>query len=407
MAAETGRLQRVLWTGGLSLFGLAFWLAAWNVDRPRAYPDTFDYTSLALEYTGVDRISADRTALRFASRYAQPGSIAAAFSYNPGFEQGGFEAPRYRGIFQERPLYPAVSASLMPVLGLNAMIVAAALGGILFAVALGLTVEMLTASKLLSLLAVALAYALPLGLWLVALIAEGWMLALWTASLGLAMAYERTRRPKWLAAFILATILLTLTKSTNAAALAFTVATVAVVSLVWRRGSAPALWRLTGVAVGVVAAFSLASAALGLPNLTDATQDLLTDHYRLPDVPSPWAELARLSAYRMPRILHDASLALWVILLPAAARLLAARWAWSGLWLTGAVASFLLFAGHPEPSEGPRYLAPIWVSAVVGLILWPLALGIDRWIGRGRSGALPIGSAAQRQLEPPRAQRPS
>ncbi len=384
MAADhvVSAVRRLAWPALLALFGLAVWVAAWNLHRPRGYWDTFDYTSVALQAAGYDRVSADKAAIRFAHGYTAPGFISDPPVYDARLESRTFEPRRYRAIFDSRPLYPRVAALFVPWFGVNAMIVASALGGWLFAVALGLSVELLTQSKLLSLAAVAAAFALPLGVWLIGLLAEGWMLAFWTAGLGLATAYARQRRLSLLTAFGLACVLLALTKSTNAVPLAIALLTIALFALVGRCGSAAALLHLAAVASGVVVAAVAVTAWLGLPGFKDGVQDLLTEHFTKPDVASPWLPLARLAFHGTIEVVRDAAPALWLILAFAAIPLLRAARGAVVLWAVAAAASMLLFVIHPATSEMPRYLAPVWISVVIGLVLWPRM--VSAYLARGR-----------------------
>jgi len=229
-----GRLRRgrLLMVAGLVVLSAVLGLVRYQLEPRHEYSDTFWYA---------------RSALIIAGRPVQLATVEAAqlMADERGVEDpsGWVKAvtehdPRYVAIFDSRPLYPVISAPLVAVAGLRSgLLVASLLAGILFGVTLGWFVEAVTGSHLAAAAAVMLGFALPSGTWFAVMLSDGWMLALWTATLVSAARYLAVGRRAWLAAAIAGTVALYATKPANGAVLVGTLVLLALGGLIFRAGN--------------------------------------------------------------------------------------------------------------------------------------------------------------------------
>jgi hypothetical protein len=346
---------------GAALLGAALWTVRWTVASSHAQGDTFWYTRQALLYAGYPESDATAIAADFIvgqGRGVDPaGWISAAETLDS----------RYIGIFASRPVYPLVAAQLVGILGTGAMAAATALAAMAFAAALAALVWP-AAGATATFVAILAAFALPTGGWLAVMYADGWMFATLTASLAAAAAFLRTDRRAWLAAFALSVLVLYATKSANAIVLVVATVLLAIASVMLTGSLRTRVVELAAVAVAVGGLMTVTFGALGLPGLTETVQDLLTEHFDLPDVASPWPQLLQQAAALGRTALF--ALAGQPVVLAAALigliALAAARTWWAGLVALAGVAAVLTVVVHPVRSEIPRLMAPIWISVAVG-----------------------------------------
>jgi len=346
----------------LAALGALLWLGRWQVNERRAGGDAFWYARSAYQFAGRDDGEATRGAAEVMARYrgqSGDGWLAAPSSVDP----------RYQAIFRGRPLYPAVSAPFVTPVGPDAMVVGSLLGGAALAAGVGLGAARLAGSWPVGAVAAALVFVLPSGAFVAYLGPEGWMLAVWTLGLAVAVAHAARPGPWLLGMLALVTVVLAATKSSNAGVLALTLLLVALVAIARRSPERRALVRAAAVGGAVLTGSLAVAAVLGLPGLSESVQDLLTDHFTKPDVESPWLELALFDLRQLPRWLvgltrAPVELALGLV---GAIALLRLGWERAAPWLIGAAATVLVVLLHPVTSEIPRLLAPIWVSVAVGL----------------------------------------
>jgi hypothetical protein len=347
---------------GLLLLGAALWSVRWSLASSHGSGDTFWYTRQALRLGGRTEQDATASAARFVvqlGRGSDPEAWVAA---------ARLADPRYVAIFESRPVYPLTAALFVGLAGTSAMAISSAIAAALFAAAMGLLGWLVTRSMLAAILAVAAAFALPSGGWLSFLYADGWMLALWVASLAFATLYLERGQRRWLAAFALGLGLLYATKSANGAVLVAAVVFIALVVAVHERSVRT---RATGLAVaaGVIGLAQLiVFAALHLPGLSETVQDLLTVHFQRPDADAPWSRLVQRDLAMAPGLL--AALVGQPIVLAIggvglASLVVVVGWR-SALLLAAGFATVLTVAIHPVSSEIPRLMAPIWVTVAVG-----------------------------------------
>jgi hypothetical protein len=213
---------------------------------------------------------------------------------------------------------------------------------------------------------------LPPGFWASRLMAEGPVLAsVLAAVLGVGMI---VRWRGWTGAGLLTAALaaMFLTKPATGAALSVTLLVMAgalATRAVCRRGLHARAWlTVFAVTTGVALAWTVVSAAIGLPGLTETVQDLATMHFHSPDIPHPPPYLARRAAalwWHLPRV----GLLPWpflVVLL--ACVVIVRRLGASGVpWISVAATGFVLVTMHPLGSEYPRLVAPVWISVAVAI----------------------------------------
>ena len=352
------------------------WGLRWLTAEGHASGDTFWYTRQALEYVGNSEAQATSEAAGYLVR------LGHTRDPKPWVDLANSIDHRYPAIFESRPMYPLVAALLIPVAGLDAMVVSAALGALIFAVALGLVTHAVTGSARASVLAVALAYALPSGQWLAFLYADGWMFAFWTISLGCATAFLRQAGTGWLLALGIALVGLFASKSANGLVLVVAILAVAAIALVGRHPEQGRLWKLATLGAGLAAGQLVLFAVLGAPGINETLQDYFTKHFSVPDVENPVRLLARRLLTLTPSLLRSvlAPLPLAVTAI-GAIPLLTMRMPWAALWLAAGIATGLTVLVHPVLSEIPRLLAPVWITVALGL-----SIGFAR-ISRPRSAA--------------------
>lgn len=344
--------------------GAIAWLVRWLTATSHVAGDSFWYAKQALELAGVPSADAAREAGAMMVRAGHGVSVE-------GWVQAvGAVDPRYQAIFATRPLFPLLAAPFTPFLGADALIPAAWIAGVLFAVALGIVAERLTGSAILGVAAIALAYALPGGGWIAFLYADGLMLALWVAGLGLLSWFLLSGDRRSLAWLGAAFVLLLVTKSANATALAAAAVAAGAISAV-RPGAGRARGRDLALAgLALLAGQIVVSAVLGLPDARASAEDLLTAHFTRAEVPDPWLQLLRLDVHAWRDLLAAA------VPTPVAGAVLGAgllglaRPSWAVPWLVGAAVSAGLLLLHPVVSEVPRLIAPAWVAAALGIACW-------------------------------------
>ncbi len=245
-----------------------------------------------------------------------------------------------------------------------------------FAGVTGWVVRRLTGSLLIGVAVVALVFAFPSGRWFAHLYADGWMLALWTVGLGLAGVYLACGHARHLAIGLAGLVLLYLTKPANGAVLALTFALVGLGAAAWPSMAQRRRYLVLGAsAVGVAVVHLVGLRVLGLPGLTESIQDTFTAHFTRPDIADPYGALFRRNLQLVPAYVA------WVVrnpLTPAIVLGLAALAAvgrgWSALWLIGGVATGLTVLLHPVTTQFERLMAPIWLSAALGIGVAALAL---------------------------------
>ncbi|MEW1641371.1 hypothetical protein [Streptomyces sp. NPDC091219] len=308
-------------------------------------------------------------------------------------QTGGFIAPfsseRFMRIFEVRPGYPVFLVPFVTLLGpvwgmWSASVVLTVLGGVL----VFLILRTQNVSVPLALTGQALYYVLPCGTTSMRPMTEGLMTALTLAAVwGCALVLKGRRTRAGLALVGGSLVLLFTVKHSQALFLGLCLAGAGALVAAgrWRRGRAPGRALLVVAGFGATAALGtlVLASALRYPTQTDSLQDLLTDHYAIPDRTRLWPEFLHLEGNFW---LEWTRQQLWQPVLAAA--LGAGAWGASrrpafGVFLAGAAFTGILTqAAHPDISVwGGRLIVLVWLLPVVGV---PLLL---ESVVRGRAGA--------------------
>lgn len=353
------------------------WLVLWDTTAPRTGWDGLMYHRFAVEYAGAPVAEQEEVAWTLFERYADPDLVADVAA---GIRRGGspWEAihepsrERWVDIYRSRPVYPLLVGAAYPLFELRAPMLVSALAVLVFTTAVVIGIGWLLGYGV-ALATVVLAFANPrLAQWLISMIPDGLGIALWTAALVLAAVYVRVGTWRWLVALgVVATVLCftrplgaflppTLLLAAGAAGLARRPE--------WRRLGLATL--ISIVAVGIFAAYGV---VMKLPGLRDQLQDLPTRHFIRPDVADPIAWTVEVARQQFddplwPTLTGDPSI--WGPVVIAVIGLVAVGRSWALSPFVAAVAVLpLAYLVHPQLSEAPRIMAPIWASLSLGMAL--------------------------------------
>ncbi|MEV6207039.1 hypothetical protein [Kitasatospora sp. NPDC051914] len=401
-------------TGCAVLLAVAFTGVQLTAVTGRDSPDSRNYISHALSLSGESRAratartidyvcadpgggrltwipwTADTSAAETADECGKRLTASAAYWLEHGNTSGmtgPFLNHRYMAIFEARPGYPLLLVPFVSVFGLAWGIwlagLAVTLAGSLLVLA---ALRVAGAPWPAALCGQALYLALPTGTTAMRPMSDGLAMAgAATVVLGATLALNGRRRAGPLVVTGGA-VLVFVTRYSQALLLtaALTVALAALVGhrRLRRRPLRPAADLLVLCAL-LTAAMYAAALLLGWPGGEESVQDLLTDHYRIPDVADPWRrfleqELGFWPAwFRLqladPVLLLALGLSAWALVRrPSSFGLVAAATAAAGV---------LNQAGHPNPAmaTGPRLIVLVWFLPVLVLPT----------LGRRRTGAPP------------------
>ena len=387
---EYARDQRVVALGAL-LLAASGWLVLWDTTSPRTGWDGLMYHRFALEYVGAPVEEQESVAWYLFERYGDPALVEPV---SAGIEAGNspWEAisqpsrERWVDIYRSRPMYPLLVGAAYPLFGSVAPLLVSALAVLIFTAAMVVGIGRLHGYGV-ALVSVLLTFSNPrLSQWLISLVPDGLGIALWTASLVLTALYVRGGSRRWLLAFAATAALLAFTRPIGAF-LAPTLLLAAGAAGLARRPEWRRLALASATSILLVGIFALYSILMELPGLRDQLQDLPTRHFNRPDVADPLAwtvEVARLqlSDPLLPTFAGDPSL--WGPMVIAVIGFVVIGRSWS---LSPFVAAILVlplaYLAHPQLSEAPRIMAPIWASLSLGMAL------VVVWV-IGQLQALPI-----------------
>jgi len=376
VSAMQGRLRRrALQLAAVVVIAGVAWIVLWGTAHPRAGWDSLIYHRLALEYAGAPNEEQRAVSLTLFRRYASDTAIGLVES---GMARGGtpWEAMESPGreswieIYRSRPVYPYLVALLYPILALWAPLAMSALAVLIFTLAV-----LWPVSRLHGLAAAAIALVLALANpafapWLVGLQTDGIAIALWTMALGAAGVYLVSGSALWLAGVFLSALVLVFARPLGSfLPLAFFLPAVVAAFL---RGPWVRFVLLAAATSIPVILFGLWSAVMGFPGIEEQFQDLPTRHFRLPPVENPftwtfevaWAQLTRSA----PIWVSQPFVALG-LMLGLGGLLLARSWALAPFVAAAAFAVPLSYFVHPQISEMPRTMAPMWVSLHLGVAI--------------------------------------
>lgn len=369
------------------------WVVLWAVAfRPAVGPaaDTYRYAETSLGLLGESPADAQSKAVaafcgdqaRWAARQAavdpmtmtDPPRIASRTRACIAQHPDGLtpdEDPRYEAIFANRPGYPAISAPLVAMLGVNlglaaTAVLCTAIGGLLIYRLLrevGVPPHLAVGGQVAY-------YGSPIGWWGSYPLTEGPVMALTVATL-LGAWWLLRRRTAAGAALLLGALVLgaTMRHSTMLLVADALCAAALLILVTSRQHRHAGTWLLVGVSGGATVGILAAAKLLGLSGVGETLQDKFTDHFTRPDVSDPWHRLVELNLnfwrhwvqveLRSPWLLLGLAVGAWALL----------RHDRALAWLTLAVAGTGLATqvAHPAASQGDRLYIALWLVPVVGI----------------------------------------
>lgn len=357
---------------------VAVGIGRWLVEPRDGNADVFYYARATLEFAGVPRADAASQAAAFTYQMLHPGHVG---TYQPADLLVSAD-PRYAGFFAARVLYPALASLLVPFVGLWGLVVVSFCSSAVAAIAVGTAGRGITGSTALGALA-SLAFLIsPGGRYGYWVSADAPALALVAAALVCAGAYLSRGSRFAVASCLVTSGLLAVTKVGNLDALVAAGVVVGVIGVIrrteWRDRAL--MLAAGGVALGIVA--TVGGHVAGWPSVMDQIQDLLTQHFRTPDVASPLPQLLRRDFDARQWLTRDLALVpIGAIVFAGLAGLVLRLGPRTLPWLVAAGSAWLLVLIHPVHSDIDRVLAPLWLSVAVGSA--PLAAWV---IGHLRAG---------------------
>ncbi|GIF16251.1 hypothetical protein FHX34_104750 [Actinoplanes teichomyceticus] len=343
----------------------------------RAFCDQYRHKSLVLDPVGFDAKAGAKAAGNCVKRLHAQDDQGPETRYGPAITRGAsIPSSRYEDIFLSRPgvavLYLPGVVAFGPRAGMWLTTLAwTLLGGVL----VFLLLRRLGVAPGVAVLGQVLYLILPIRVWTMAPLSEGITLGLlMTCLLGAVYLLTGDRRRGLAllgAGFAVGTFVKYSQFLLFAAALA---GVLAVVVLVRRRragGGADGAATLIGVSVAAAAAMFLVSKLLGWPGTADTMQDLLTNHFREPDVADPLGGWLRTNldfwrSWLAEQLQEPFLLVAW------------AAGAW-GVIRFHRPAGYVVFAallaglanqiGHPNVTQGSRIYIAAWLLAVYGIPL--------------------------------------
>ena len=361
----------------VTLLAAVGWLVLWDTTRPRTSWDSLMYHRIALEYVGAPVAEQEATAWTLFATYASPGDVELV---EAGICEGGspwdaMDEPsreRWVDVYRSRPLYALLVAAGYPLFDLRAPLLVSAASVLLFTVSMALGVGRLVGFGV-GLAAVLFSFANPLlATWLIFLQPDGLAVALWTACLTLAALFIRQGTWRWLALLAAAAIALSFTRPLGVF-LPLVFGSCALAGLLARRPEWKRLGLGTGAAALATALFTAYSYLFGLPTVTDALQDLPSRHFLRPEVADPLMWTIEVAAAQivdplLPTLAGNP--ALWGAALIGLVGLIAVGRSWALAPFVAAIPILpLAYLVHPQLSEAPRTMAPIWVSVHLGVAM--------------------------------------
>ncbi|MEV7060332.1 hypothetical protein AB0N95_33235 [Streptomyces microflavus] len=385
---------------GMLLIAVAFAVLQLTAVTGRASPDTKNYLSYALSLSGESRAEAGRRAIDYSCASQQHGPLSSipwtsrkisgesqeqcerrlndsVAHWSRNGNTSGMTAPfanhRFMAIFEARPGYPLFLVPFVTVFdatwGLWLAGLVVALAG---SVCVLLTLRCAGASRRAGLAGQALYLALPTGTVAMNPLSDGLSLALGTAVV-LGCTLLSLNRPRTGVALVVCGLaLMFLVRYSQALLLAAALTAGFALRWAWlRRCRRPSA--RTGQAAVLCGALAVAVYAgahlLSWPTGQDSAQDLLTDHYRRPDLPNPWPEFLVQERTFWTAWLHRQATypVLPVLLALSAWALLRRRSAVLPVALAAASAGILNQAGHPNLDQllGHRLIVFVWLLPVL------------------------------------------
>jgi hypothetical protein len=178
------------------LVGTIGWLLIWFQTEPRANFDSLIYHADAFEYAGMTPEAADAASWTVYERYASD-LERTIITDTVGGEWSTPVSDRWMGLYQMRPVYPALVALAHPVLGLRGPMAVSALVTVAFVVITFAGFGLLAGFRVATIATGAALLQVNFTHWLVFLTTDGVAMLLWAASLVAIALYAKSGLWPW------------------------------------------------------------------------------------------------------------------------------------------------------------------------------------------------------------------
>ncbi|MEU6342350.1 hypothetical protein ABZ883_15585 [Streptomyces sp. NPDC046977] len=283
-------------------------------------------------------------------------------------------APEYDRIFDTRPGYPLVVAPAVAVLGVMPGMwltdLAITLAGSFLVLFL---LRAIGASRAAALAGQILYLACPIAYWSMRPLSEGLVNDCALAAVLAAWWLVKGRTGAGAAVLLGSFALLSLVKYSTALLLGAGFVAAAIAMFVFSRVRGRGVLLLAGLSFAVTAANAVVIRLWSLPSTGETLQDTFTDHFLLPAVPDPWAQLLDLNMRYWPHwvvtqaldplFLACTALAAWALIRRGTPVI---TWLCLVLLVTGLGAA----VAHPVADQTERLWLLAWIPPVIGLVLW-------------------------------------
>ena len=361
----------------VTLLAVVGWLVLWDTTRPRTSWDSLMYHRIALEYVGAPVAEQEATAWALFATYASPGDVELV---EAGIREGGspwdaMDEPsreRWVDVYRSRPLYALLVAAGYPLLDLRAPLLVSAASVLLFTVSMALGVGALVDSASAWPRCSSASPTRSSRPGSSSFSPTGWPWPSGRRASPSPRCSSAMGNWRWLALLGAAAVALSFTRPLGVF-LPLVLGSCALAALVARRPEWKRLGLGTGAAALATALFTAYSYLLGLPTVTDALQDLPTRHFLRPEVADPLMWTIEVAAAQVvdplvPTLVGNP--ALWGPALIGLVGLVAVGRSWALAPFIAAIPILpLAYLIHPQLSEAPRTMAPIWVSVHLGMAM--------------------------------------
>ncbi len=373
--APAGRAIRITVAWILVAVACAGGLLVYRFQSPRQIElsgDSYWYMRQSLMLTGKSELQASRISARLfcadVNRSARDRhETPSCFSYDVSWVPS-----RYVAIFTSRPGYPLFAAGFVAALGAWPGMLTATVILCLIAVVLAfLAVYLATGYRLAGFVAALMLIALPSGFWMTRMLTEGGLMAGYLAVIVGALLTWRGRYRLGPAVTALSLVWLFAVKSAGGLVAAAVVAAAGLIGLIGTRGRrrGPLLAGAVGLVMAVL--WTAFAALTHQPGLDATIQDYAAHHFLKPDIPDPYSWLYRMNRAYWPeqaRALLKAPMPM-IEFVVASALLIARLRREAALFVLIGLVGLAMQVAHPYASQWDRMNFSLWltVAAAAGL----------------------------------------
>jgi hypothetical protein len=279
---------------------------------------------------------------------------------------------RYVQIFTSRPGYPLFATPFVATLGAwHGMLTATVVLCLIAIVLAFLAVYLATGYRLAGFVAGVALIGLPSGFWMTRMLTEGGVMAGYLAVILGALLTWRGRYRLGPAVIALALVWLFAVKSASGLVAAAVVVGAGLIGLIGTRGRrrGPLLAGALGLAVAVL--WTVFATLTHQPGLNDTIQDYAAHHFLKPDIPDPYSWLYRMNRAYWPEQWHSLlrAPAPMIEFLVASVLLVARLRREAALFVFTGLAGLAMQVAHPYASQWDRMNFSLWltVAAAAGL----------------------------------------